>query len=206
MPRWLRLQHSLFLWGVWKPVGINFNDCLLRLIRHLYQRDLCNLCGWHWHFFLVLLFMLLAVCVMPKKHISAKCIFNHPQTGWGQLCRARTMCLQVPNVFHSPCVKVTKIMGHSQADKAKTTSIDTRWLTAVTKGATEQVLQLDRSEKTPQICEFLLLWTNDWITRRAIAYVRASGWLVNTLLQCRETHCTAFVERVRALWRSNTGL
>lgn len=48
-------------------------------------------------------------------------------------------------------------MGHSQADKAQTTSIDTRWLTAVTKGVTEQVLQLDRFEKAPQICEFLLL-------------------------------------------------
>lgn len=129
-PRRLRLRLCNFFFVFFhffsptqKPLGIIFNDCLLRLICRLNQRDLSQSVRLLHHPsspllsltppqpprppppFLHALLMLLAVCVatlfspkkkcwfyfLLKRHISTKCIFNHPQTrrgvGWGVVRR-----------------------------------------------------------------------------------------------------------------------
>lgn len=128
-PGSLCFHTGFFLWGVSKPVGIIFNDCLLRLICHLNQRDLCNL--WAWHFFFCLCFWLFVSCL---KSIYQPNAFSITHRLDGDNYMEANGAFASPNVSRSPCLKVakrTKIMGHNQADKAKTTSTDTKWFTSV---------------------------------------------------------------------------
>lgn len=130
MPWQSVFSHRLFLWGVSKPVGIIFNDCLLRLICNLNQRDLCNL--WAWHFFFFCLCCWLFVSCLKSIYQPNAFSITHRLDGDNYM--EANGAFASPNVLRSPCLKVakrTKIMGHNQADKAKTTSTDTKWFTGV---------------------------------------------------------------------------
>jgi len=77
-----------FFRGTLKPVGIICNDCWLRLIFHLNQKDFCNLCCASGAFFPFFSSVFAACSLLRawKAYTSARCAFNHAPTGSARLC------------------------------------------------------------------------------------------------------------------------
>lgn len=120
----------------------------------------------------------------------------------GQICEGEQRMCKLQMFSHSPCLKVTmriKSMGHIRQIMQRL-HLQIQLFTSVANGRERGFFNWMDLKRRNDIefakQEFLLLWTNNWIMRRVITYLWASGWLVNTLMQWKETHCTAFPEQL----------